>query len=74
MIELHRLNGELFVLNPDLIETIETTPDTVVRLLNGHRYLVKESAEYMIKAIAEFRSSSGYVRVPMVVAGSEEEE
>ena len=73
MIELHRLNGELFILNPDLIETIETTPDTVVRLLNGHRYLVQEPTEYIIKAIAEFRSSSGYVRVPMVIAEKDEE-
>ena len=71
MIELHRLNGGLFVLNPDLIETVETTPDRVVKLLNGHRYLVKESTDYIIKAIAEFRSSSGYVRIPIVV---EEEE
>jgi len=71
MIELHRLNGEPFVLNPDLIETIDTTPDTIVKLLNGHRYLVKESTDYIIKAIAEFRSASGYVRIPIVV---EEEE
>jgi len=74
MIELHRLNGELFVLNPDLIETIETTPDTVVKLLNGHRYLVEESIDYIIRVIAEFRSLSGYVRVPIVVTAAEEEE
>ncbi|MCL1941130.1 MAG: flagellar FlbD family protein [Synergistaceae bacterium] len=71
MIELHRLNGEIFVLNPDLIETIETTPDTVVRLLNGHRYLVKEPTDYIIKTISEFRSSSGYARIPMVVVEEE---
>ena len=68
MIELHRINGEIFFLNPDLIETIETTPDTVVRLLNGHRYLVKESTEYIVMAIAGLRRTSNYVRVPMVVA------
>jgi len=71
MIELHRLNGDVFVLNSDLIETIETTSATVVRLLNGHRYLVKESAEYIIKAVAEFRSSSNYARVPVVVVEEE---
>ena len=68
MIELHRINGEIFLLNPDLIETIETTPDTVVKLVNGHRYLVKESTDYIIKAIAQLRSSSNYVRIPMVIA------
>ena len=72
MIELHRLNGGIFVLNPDLIETIETTPDTVVKLLNGHRYLVKETTDYIIKAVADFRSSSGYARVPIVVVEEEE--
>jgi flagellar protein FlbD len=68
MIELHRINGEIFFLNPDLIETIETTPDTVVRLLNGHRYLVKESTDYIVRATAQIRSSSNYVRVPMIIA------
>ena len=42
MIEVHRLNGEAFLLNSDMIETIDVTPDTVLRLLNGHRYVVKE--------------------------------
>jgi flagellar protein FlbD len=68
MIELHRINGEIFLLNPDLIETIETTPDTVVKLVNGHRYLVKESTDYIVKAIAGLRSSSNYIRVPMIIA------
>ncbi|MCL2767327.1 MAG: flagellar FlbD family protein [Synergistaceae bacterium] len=72
MIELHRLNGELIVLNPDLIETIETTPDTIVKLLNGHRYLIKEPVDQIIKIIAEFRSASGYVRVPLVVVEEED--
>jgi len=71
MIELHRINGESFILNPDLIETIENTPDTVVRLLNGHRYLVKESTDYIIKAVADFRRSSNYIRVPIVMAEEE---
>jgi flagellar protein FlbD len=71
MIELHRINGEIFILNPDLIETIETTPDTVVRLLNGHRYLVKESTDYIVKAIADLRSTSNYIRVPMVIPEEE---
>ena len=56
------------MLNPDLIETIETTPDTVVKLVNGHRYLVKESTDYIVKAISQLRSSSNYVRIPMVIA------
>ena len=35
MIKLTKLNDVLFVLNADLIETIEATPDTIITLLNG---------------------------------------
>ena len=60
MIEVHRLNGEPFLLNSDMIETIDTTPDTVVRLMNGHRYLVREEMQEVFDKIIEFRRSAGY--------------
>ena len=60
MIAVHRLNGELFLLNSDMIETVEVTPDTVIRLLNGHRYVVKESLDEIRSAIVEFRRLAGY--------------
>ena len=60
MIELHRLNGELFLLNSDMIETIDITPDTVVRLVNGHRYVVKENYRDLRNAIVNFRREAGY--------------
>jgi flagellar protein FlbD len=45
MIELHRLThpDEPFLLNPDLIVTVEATPDTVITLQNGSRLLVDET-------------------------------
>jgi flagellar protein FlbD len=55
MIELTRLNGSIFVLNADLVETVETTPDTVILLSNGHRYVVRESMEEVTKRILAFR-------------------
>ncbi|NLL36937.1 MAG: flagellar FlbD family protein [Fretibacterium sp.] len=60
MISVHRLNGELFLLNSDMIETVEVTPDTVVRLMNGHRYVIKESLDEVRSAILEFRRLAGY--------------
>ena len=60
MIEVHRLNGEAFLLNSDLIETIDTTPDTVLRLLNGHRYVVREKVAEVYKRIISFRKLAGY--------------
>ena len=64
MIELHRLNGELFLLNSDMIETVEVTPDTVVRLVNGHRYVVKETLGNITGAMVDFRRKAGYVCIP----------
>ena len=60
MIEVHRLNGEAFLLNSDMIETIDVTPDTVLRLLNGHRYVVKEKVRDVYKKIIAFRKAAGY--------------
>lgn len=65
MIELHRLNGELFYLNSDLIETVESNPDTVVRLVNGHRYVVTEAREDVIGAVRDFRKAVSYTCVPV---------
>ena len=45
MIRVTRLNGTHVVLNALLIERIETTPDTVIRLTTGAQYVVKESAD-----------------------------
>jgi flagellar protein FlbD len=55
MIRLTRLNHGLFMLNPDLIEHLEMTPDTVVTLTNGHQFMVRESAEEVVERIVEFR-------------------
>lgn len=55
MIFVTRLNNKEFALNPDLIETMETTPDTVITLTNDNKYLVKESVEELISRIADYR-------------------
>jgi len=73
MIELHRLNGELFLLNSDMIETIDVTPDTVIRLVNGHRYIVKEKFSDVRRAVIEFRRKSGYSCVPFGTQLNDEE-
>lgn len=57
MIELSRLNGIIFAINPDHIEIVESTPDTVITLTNGHKYVVRESVEDIIERIKGFRKS-----------------
>ncbi|MBR1486066.1 MAG: flagellar FlbD family protein [Synergistaceae bacterium] len=74
MIELHRLNGEAFLLNSDMIETIDVTPDTVLRLLNGHRYVVKEKVRDVYKKVLAFRKMAGYTCIIADTTGEAESE
>ncbi|HOO64992.1 MAG TPA: flagellar FlbD family protein [Synergistaceae bacterium] len=55
MIALHRINGSSFMVNPDHIETVEATPDTVVLLHNGHRYVVRETPEEVRRLVVAYR-------------------
>jgi flagellar protein FlbD len=56
VIRVTRLNGEQFALNPDLIERLEAHPDTVAFLLDGTRYVVKETVAEMLQEIREYRA------------------
>ena len=55
MIIVTRLNGDKFYINPDLIEFIEETPDTVVTMTTWKKVIVEEKAEEIISRIVEFR-------------------
>lgn len=57
MIHLTRLNGPGFVLNPDLIQKAEATPDTVVTLVDGTKYVVAESVELLSQRVRAHRAS-----------------
>ena len=48
MIEVTRINGSVYFLNPDLILTLESTPDTIVTLTTGEKLMVKESPQQLI--------------------------
>ena len=55
MISLTRINRSSLILNPDLIEHIQATPDTVITMTNGHNYLVLEAPETIVERIVEYR-------------------
>lgn len=55
MICLTRLNHVPVMLNSDLIEHVEVTPDTVVTLTTGHTFMVLESADEVRDRVIEFR-------------------
>jgi len=55
MIHLTRINHSPLVLNADLIEHMESTPNTVISLINGQKFVVLEPVEDVIGRIVEFR-------------------
>jgi flagellar protein FlbD len=55
MIRLTRINQVPLVLNSDLIEHVEATPDTVISLTTGQKFMVLESADEVIHRVIEFR-------------------
>ena len=58
MIELTRIDGTVFYLNPDLIEVIDASHDTHITLTNGHRYVCAEAPDRIAERIAEYRRAT----------------
>lgn len=56
MIRLTRINGKQFILNCELIETLEETPDTIITTINGKKHVVKESIEEIVKKVIEYKN------------------
>ena len=56
MITLTRLNGSAFALNCDLIERVDATPDTVLVMLDGSRYVVSEPLPEVIARVRRHRA------------------
>lgn len=54
MIQVTRLDGKQFVVNADLIETIEATPDTVVSLTTNQKYVVQESVAEIVNRVMRY--------------------
>ena len=57
MIHVTRLNQTSVVLNSDLIEQIESTPDTLITLTNNQKLIVLETADEIVERIRLYRRS-----------------
>ena len=64
MIELTKLNGESFILNAGMIETVEATPDTIVRLTSGKRFSVREKVSEVVERVIVFERRIHYIAIP----------
>ncbi|MEJ2663633.1 MAG: flagellar FlbD family protein [Spirochaetia bacterium] len=59
MIEVTRLDGKIFYINPHQIEYIECNPDTTLIMLSGKRLVVKEDYQSVFTRIIEYRRLIG---------------
>jgi flagellar protein FlbD len=59
LIKVTRLNGAVYWLNPHMIETIESKPDTTVTLGGGRMVVVKETPDELIEEIVAYRRRLG---------------
>ena len=67
MIMLTRLSGTAFVLNADLVERLDATPDTVVTLVDGKKYVVSESLDEVVAQVRSWRG--GIIAASAVMGG-----
>lgn len=55
MIEITKLNGTKILINAELIETVEETPDTVISLTTGKKIIIKESRQDVKNLVKSYR-------------------
>ena len=61
MISVTRLNEHEMVINSDLVELIESTPDTTITMTTGRKVIVRESVETLLARIVEYKRSIGNI-------------
>lgn len=55
MVEVTRLKGSKILINAELIETIEETPDTVITLTSGKKFVVSETADQVKESVIDYK-------------------
>ncbi len=57
MIKLTRLNQREFVVNAEMIEFVEATPDTIISMVSGKKVMVVENVDVVIERVVEYKKS-----------------
>ncbi len=55
MVQVTRLNGKTFIINAEIIETVEETPDTVITMTDGKKFVVKESIKEVVDEVINYK-------------------
>lgn len=72
MIRLTRFDGSVFVLNSEIIQYMEATPDTILTLTSGDKLMVRESVDEVIERVLEFKRLAA--QQPVVLQKSDTED
>jgi flagellar protein FlbD len=72
MIKVTRFNLSELILNADLIEFVEQTPDTVITMITGRKVLVRESADEVRQRVIAYRREAGSL-LPHIIGETAEE-
>lgn len=72
MIRVTRLNGTTLVVNALLIETMESTPDTVLSLTNGNKIVVRENVQDVINLVKAYLQEIGIFGATLKSYGMED--
>ncbi|MBR5645605.1 MAG: flagellar FlbD family protein [Treponema sp.] len=59
MIDVMRLDGKIYWVNPHMIESMESTPDLTLSMLSGKKIIVRNSPEEIIQKIIDYRRKLG---------------
>ena len=59
MVEVTRLDGKVYYVNPHQIEYVESNPDTTLIMMSGKRLVVREDYQTLFKRIVEYRKLIG---------------
>ena len=55
MIKVQKINKKDLIINAELIEFVETTPDTIISMTTGKKIIVRDTPEELIKKVIEYR-------------------
>ena len=58
MIKITRLNGTEQVVNAEMIEFVEATPDTIITLISGKKLMISESVDQVVERVIEYKKSA----------------
>jgi len=70
VIRVTRLNKSELVVNADLIEFVEQTPDTIITLTTGRKIMVRESLQDVLSRVTEYRAKTRSYPVPAAAGTS----